>query len=131
MSQISGAVVGITAVLISVFVPLLFFSGAQGKIFTQFAATMAIAIGFSAFFALSLTPALCATLLKPIPKGHHVEKKGFFGWFNRTFSKGTHGYEGWVAKLIKRAVPMLAVYIGLAAVGRPAGMCASPPLPAV
>lgn len=116
MSQISGAVVGITAVLISVFVPLLFFSGAQGKIFTQFAATMAIAIGFSAFFALSLTPALCATLLKPIPKGHHVEKKGFFGWFNRTFSKGTHGYEGWVAKLIKRAVPMLAVYIGLAAV---------------
>ena len=116
MSQISGAVVGITAVLISVFVPLLFFSGAQGKIFTQFAATMAIAIGFSAVFALSLTPALCATLLKPIPKGHHVEKKGFFGWFNRTFSKGTHGYEGWVAKLIKRAVPMLAVYIGLAAV---------------
>ena len=116
MSQISGAVVGITAVLVSVFVPLLFFSGAQGKIFTQFAATMAIAIGFSAFFALSLTPALCATLLKPIPKGHHVEKKGFFGWFNRTFSKGTHGYEGWVAKLIKRAVPMLAVYIGLAAV---------------
>ena len=116
MSQISGAVVGITAVLISVFVPLLFFSGAQGKIFIQFAATMAIAIGFSAFFALSLTPALCATLLKPIPKGHHEEKKGFFGWFNRTFSKGTHGYEGWVAKLMKRGVPMIAVYIALAGV---------------
>ena len=116
MSQISGAVIGITAVLISVFVPLLFLSGASGKIFTQFAATMAIAIAFSAFFALSLTPALCATLLKPIPKGHHEEKKGFFGWFNRTFSKGTHKYESIVAKVLKHAVPMLVVYAALGGV---------------
>ncbi|WP_049248855.1 efflux RND transporter permease subunit [Neisseria elongata] len=116
MSQISGAVIGITAVLISVFLPLLFFTGASGKIYTQFAATMAIAIAFSAFFALSLTPALCATLLKPIPKGHHEEKKGFFGWFNRTFSKGTHKYESIVAKVLKHAVPMLVVYAALGGV---------------
>ena len=116
MSQISGAVIGITAVLISVFLPLLFFTGASGKIYTQFAATMAIAIAFSAFFALSLTPALCATLLKPIPKGHHEEKKGFFGWFNRTFSKGTHKYESIVAKVLKHAVPMLVVYAVLGGV---------------
>lgn len=116
MSQISGAVIGITAVLISVFLPLLFFTGASGKIYTQFAATMAIAIAFSAFFALSLTPALCATLLKPIPKGHHEEKKGFFGWFNRTFSKGTHKYESAVAKVLKHAVPMLVVYAALGGV---------------
>ena len=116
MSQISGAVIGITAVLISVFLPLLFFTGASGKIYTQFAATMAIAIAFSAFFALSLTPALCATLLKPIPKGHHEEKKGFFGWFNRTFSKGTHKYESVVAKVLKHAVPMLVVYAALGGV---------------
>lgn len=116
MLQISGAVIGITAVLISVFLPLLFFTGASGKIYTQFAATMAIAIAFSAFFALSLTPALCATLLKPIPKGHHEEKKGFFGWFNRTFSKGTHKYESIVAKVLKHAVPMLVVYAVLGGV---------------
>ena len=116
MSQISGAVIGITAVLISVVLPLLFFTGASGKIYTQFAATMAIAIAFSAFFALSLTPALCATLLKPIPKGHHEEKKGFFGWFNRTFSKGTHKYESIVAKVLKHAVPMLVVYAALGGV---------------
>ena len=116
MSQISGAVIGITAVLISVFLPLLFFTGASGKIYTQFAATMAIAIAFSAFFALSLSPALCATLLKPIPKGHHEEKKGFFGWFNRTFSKGTHKYESVVAKVLKHAVPMLVVYAALGGV---------------
>ena len=116
MSQISGAVIGITAVLISVFLPLLFFTGASGKIYTQFAATMAIAIAFSAFFALSLTPALCATLLKPIPKGHHEEKKGFFGWFNRTFSKGTHKYESIVAKVLKHTVPMLVVYAALGGV---------------
>ncbi|MDO5059504.1 MAG: efflux RND transporter permease subunit [Neisseria sp.] len=111
MGQISGAVIGITAVLVSVFLPLLFFTGASGKIYTQFAATMAVAIAFSAFFALTLTPALCATLLKPIPKGHHAEKKGFFGWFNRKFSDGTHKYEGWVAKVLKRGAPMMVVYL--------------------
>ncbi|WP_373741212.1 efflux RND transporter permease subunit [Neisseria sp.] len=113
MGQISGAVIGITAVLISVFVPLAMFTGATGKIYYQFAVTMAIAIAFSAFLALSLTPALCATMLKPIPKGHHEEKKGFFGWFNRKFTRTTHRYEGWVAKFLKRAGRMMVVYVAL------------------
>lgn len=93
MGQISGAVIGITAVLISVFVPLAMFSGATGNIYKQFALTMASSIAFSAFLALTLTPALCATMLKTIPKGHHEEKKGFFGWFNKKFNSWTHGYE--------------------------------------
>ena len=75
MGQISGAVIGITAVLMSVFVPLAMFSGATGNIYKQFALTMAASIGFSAFLALTLTPALCATMLKPIQNGHHEEKK--------------------------------------------------------
>lgn len=116
MGQISGAVIGITAVLVSVFIPLAMFSGATGNIYRQFAITMAIAIGFSAFFALTLTPALCATMLKAIPKGHHEEKKGFFGWFNRKFTNGTHRYEGWVGKLLRKSGRMMVVYAALAAV---------------
>lgn len=114
MGQISGAVIGITAVLISVFVPMTQFSGATGKIYYQFAATMAFAIAFSAFLALSLTPALCATLLKPIPKGHHEEKKGFFGWFNRKFDKLTHRYSGVITKVLRHTFVMMIVYIALA-----------------
>lgn len=113
MGQISGAVVGITAVLISVFIPLAMFSGATGKIFYQFALTMAFAIAFSAFLALSLTPALCATLLKPIPKGHHEQKGGFFGWFNRVFDKGTHRYTGFVGKLLNKTLAMVVVYLAV------------------
>lgn len=116
MTQISGAVIGITAVLVSVFVPLAMFSGATGNIYRQFAVTIAIAIAFSAFFALTLTPALCATLLKPVAKGHHVEKKGPFGWFNRKFTSLTHGYEGWVAKVLRKSGRMLLVYLALGAV---------------
>ena len=115
MSQISGAVIGITAVLISVFVPLAMFSGATGNIYRQFALTMALAIAFSAFLALSLTPALCGTLLKPVAKGHHMEKSGFFGWFNRSFSAATHGYEGVVARLLRRSLGLMLVYLALAA----------------
>ncbi len=115
MGQISGAVIGITAVLISVFVPMTQFSGATGNIYYQFAATMALAIAFSAFLALSLTPALCATFLKPIPKGHHAEKKGFFGWFNRVFDKGTHRYSNAVQGVLKRSVSMFVVYLALIA----------------
>ncbi|WP_274572097.1 efflux RND transporter permease subunit [Neisseria leonii] len=116
MGQISGAVIGITAVLISVFIPLAMFSGATGNIYRQFAVTMAIAIAFSAFFALTLTPALCASMLKALPKGHHEEKKGFFGWFNRKFSDGTHRYESRVAKLLRKSARMMAVYVALAVV---------------
>ena len=102
-----------TVVLISVFVPLAFFSGAIGNIYRQFAAVMVSAIAFSAFLALSLTPALCATLLKPVEAGHHIDKRGFFGWFNRRFARTAKGYEGWVAKLIHRGGRMLIVYIAV------------------
>ncbi|MBV7433635.1 efflux RND transporter permease subunit [Cardiobacteriaceae bacterium TAE3-ERU3] len=112
MGQISGAVIGITVVLISVFVPLAFFPGATGNIYRQFALVMAAAIGFSAFMALSLTPALCATFLKP-PK--HEEKKGFFGLFNRGVKRTTKGYERFLTKLIRRSYFMMAVFAALTA----------------
>ncbi|MDE2402599.1 MAG: efflux RND transporter permease subunit [Burkholderiales bacterium] len=115
MGQITGAIVGITVVLVSVFIPMAFFSGSVGNIYRQFSLSMVASMLFSAFLALSLTPALCATLLKPIPQGHH-EKSGFFGWFNRSFTATTHGYEGWIAKLLKRGGRILIVYLVLVAV---------------
>ncbi|WP_159990525.1 multidrug efflux RND transporter permease subunit [Pelistega ratti] len=111
MPQISGAIVGITLVLVTVFTPLLFMSGSSGVIYRQFAVAMAISIAFSGFLALTFTPALCATILKQIPKGHHQEQKGFFGWFNRTFDKVTHRYSAWVAKLIKRTFLMMFTWL--------------------
>ncbi|MDQ5925743.1 MAG: multidrug efflux pump, partial [Pseudomonadota bacterium] len=109
MGQISGAIVGITVVLVSVFIPMAFFSGSVGNIYKQFSLSMVSSILFSAFLALSLTPALCATLLKPAADDHH-EKKGFFGWFNRAFSSTTHGYESWAARLVKRGGRTLIIY---------------------
>ncbi|MFC6047104.1 efflux RND transporter permease subunit, partial [Methylobacterium hispanicum] len=97
MGQITGAIVGITSVLVAVFVPLAFFPGSVGVIYRQFAASMATSIAFSAFLALSLTPALCATLLKPVAAGHGHDKGGFFGWFNRRFRSGTLAYRSGVA----------------------------------
>ncbi len=116
MGQISGAIVGVTVVLISVFVPLAFFAGSVGNIYRQFSVVMAASIGFSAFMALSLTPALCATLLKPVEAGHHHEKRGFFGWFNRRFTRTAKGYEGLVARILKRAARYLFVYAAIAGV---------------
>ncbi len=110
MGQISGAIVGVTVVLVSVFVPLAFFSGAVGNIYRQFSAVMVVSILLSAFLALSLTPALCATLLQPVEAGHHHAKGGFFGWFNRGFSRVAKGYEGVVARLLRRAARWLIVY---------------------
>ena len=83
MAQITGAIIGITLVLIAVFVPMAFFPGSVGIIYRQFSVTMVAAIAFSALLALSLTPALCATLLKPVEAGHGHARKGVFGWFNR------------------------------------------------
>ncbi len=114
MGQISGAIIGVTVVLISVFVPLAFFAGSTGNIYRQFAAVMVASIGFSAFMALSLTPALCATLLKPVDEGHH-EKRGFFGWFNRSFNRTAKGYESVVARMLKRAARYLAIYVAIVA----------------
>ncbi|MGJ7523175.1 efflux RND transporter permease subunit [Variovorax sp. LT1P1] len=113
MQQISGAIIGVTVVLISVFVPLAFFAGSTGNIYRQFSAVMVTSIAFSAFMALSLTPALCATLLKPVEQGSHHEKKGFFGWFNRGFSRTAKGYEGVVARLLKRAARYLIIYVAI------------------
>ena len=113
MSQISGAIIGVTVVLISVFVPLAFFAGSVGNIYRQFSAVMVTSIAFSAFLALSLTPALCATLLKPVEAGHHHAKTGFFGWFNRGFSRTAKNYEGLVARLLRRAARYLIIYVAI------------------
>ncbi|MEJ2802943.1 efflux RND transporter permease subunit [Comamonadaceae bacterium PP-2] len=110
MGQISGAIIGVTVVLISVFVPLAFFAGSTGNIYRQFSATMATSIAFSAFLALSLTPALCATLLKPVAAGHNHEKKGFFGWFNRGFTRTSKRYESGLSKLVRRSGRMMIIY---------------------
>ena len=116
MGQISGAIIGVTVVLIAVFVPLAFFSGSVGNIYRQFSAVMVCSIGFSAFMALSLTPALCATLLKQVEAGHHHAKSGFFGWFNRGFSSTAKNYESLVARLLQRAGRYLVIYGAIIAV---------------
>jgi multidrug efflux pump len=110
MGQIQGAIIGVTVVLISVFVPLAFFAGSTGNIYRQFAAVMVSSISFSAFMALSLTPALCATLLRQVEAGHHVEKRGFFGGFNRLFRRTAKGYESLVARILRRAARYLILY---------------------
>jgi multidrug efflux pump len=118
MGQISGAIIGVTVVLIAVFVPLAFFSGSVGNIYRQFSVVMVSSIAFSAFLALSLTPALCATLLKPVEAGHAHAKTGFYGWFNRGFARTAKGYESVVSRLLKKAGRYLVIYAAIiAAVG--------------
>jgi multidrug efflux pump len=117
MSQIQGAIVGITVVLISVFVPLAFFTGAVGNIYRQFSTVMVASIAFSAFMALSLTPALCGVLLRPVEAGHHHARSGLFGLFNRNFDKVTHGYESMVGRALGRVgrrvmLMLFAVIVG-------------------
>jgi multidrug efflux pump len=110
MSQIVAAIVGITVTLVSVFVPMAFFGGSVGNIYRQFSLVMVSSMLFSAFLAQSLTPALCATLLKPVEAGHHHEKRGFFGWFNRGFSRTAKNYEGWVARILTRTGRFMIVF---------------------
>ncbi|HSI28536.1 MAG: multidrug efflux RND transporter permease subunit [Methylophilus sp.] len=106
MSQISGAVVGITAVLVSVFIPMAFFSGAVGNIYRQFSLSLSVSIAFSAFLALSLTPALCVTLLR-----HETGKKaGFFVWFNRSFQRLTERYTSLTGGLLNKPLRWLAIF---------------------
>ena len=112
MRQISGAIVGITVVLVSVFVPMAFFDGAVGNIYRQFAVTLAVSIAFSAFLALSLTPALCASMLRPIDAGHH-EKRGFFGWFNRAFARLTARYTARVSGVLARPARFGLAYLAV------------------
>ncbi len=111
MGQITGAIIGITLVLTAVFVPMAFFPGAVGIIYQQFSLTMVVSILFSGFLALSLTPALCATFLKPI-KGHH-ERRGFFGWFNRKFDRTSRGYSRMVGGVTRRAGRYMLIYLAL------------------
>ncbi|MFM2251738.1 MAG: hypothetical protein RJB68_75, partial [Pseudomonadota bacterium] len=113
MTQISGAIIGVTVVLIAVFVPLAFFSGSVGNIYRQFSTVMVASIAFSAFLALSLTPALCATLLKPVVAGHAHASTGFFGWFNRRFTSTAKGYESVVQRLLKKAGRYLVIYVAI------------------
>jgi multidrug efflux pump len=111
MRQITGAVIGITLVLTAVFIPMAFFPGAVGVIYQQFSLTMVVSILFSALLALSLTPALCASFLKPV-SGHH-ERRGFFGLFNRALDRVSRAYGNTVAALLKRTGRVMIVYLAV------------------
>ena len=113
MSQISGAIVGITLVLIAVFVPMAFFPGSVGIVYRQFSVTMVAAIAFSALLAMSLTPALCATLLKPVKAGHAHARKGVFGAFNRLLDGIKGRYTGVVVGSLSRIGRLMLVYAAL------------------
>jgi len=110
MGQIQGALVGIALVLSAVFVPMAFFGGTTGAIYRQFSVTIVSAMVLSVLVALILTPALCATLLKPVKEGPQHEKKGFFGWFNRWFDKGAKRYQNGITRIIKRSARWLILY---------------------
>ncbi|WP_448169045.1 efflux RND transporter permease subunit [Burkholderia ambifaria] len=111
MEQITSALVGVALVLSAVFVPVAFSGGSVGAIYRQFSLTIVSAMVLSVLVALILTPALCATILKPVPQGHHEEKKGFFGWFNRTFDRNRDRYTGGVHHVIKRSGRWMLIYL--------------------
>ncbi|MFQ2004969.1 efflux RND transporter permease subunit [Aeromonas veronii] len=116
MTQITGALVGIALVLSAVFVPMAFFGGSTGAIYRQFSLTIVSAMVLSVLVALILTPALCATLLKPMKHGEFGAKRGFFGWFNRVFDAGTNRYQSGVRKVIKQGVRYSLIYGAMLAV---------------
>ena len=110
MDQITGALIGISLVLTAVFIPMAFFRGSVGTIYRQFSLALVSSMLFSTFLAMSLTPALCATLLKPIPKGHNHQKHGLFGWFNRSFAKATTSYQFTVARILRYRRIFMALF---------------------
>jgi multidrug efflux pump len=110
MGQITGALVGIALVLSAVFVPMAFFSGSTGAIYRQFSITIVSAMILSVIVAIVLTPALCATMLKPT-KHDPYEKKGFFGWFNRGFDRTNKFYQGSVSHVVRRKWRYLLIYV--------------------
>ncbi len=109
MGQITGALVGIALVLSAVFVPMAFFGGSTGVIYRQFSITVVSAMILSVVVALTLTPALCATMLKPISHDHY-EKGGFFGWFNRNFNRATNKYQSGVRNMIGKTGRYMLIY---------------------
>ncbi|AJJ09107.1 RND transporter, hydrophobe/amphiphile efflux-1 family protein [Yersinia rohdei] len=111
MGQIQGALVGIALVLSAVFIPMAFFGGTTGAIYRQFSITIVSAMVLSVLVALILTPALCATMLKPIKAGHHQAKGGFFGWFNRTFDRSARSYERGVARVLHHSLRYMLLYL--------------------
>ncbi len=111
MGQIQSALVGIALVLSAVFVPMAFFGGTTGAIYRQFSITIVSAMVLSVLVAMILTPALCATLLKPIAKGHHHGKRGFFGWFNRMFNRNTERYERGVGRILHASGRYMVIYL--------------------
>ena len=110
MREISGALVGITLVLSAVFIPMAFFGGSTGIIYRQFSVTIVSAMVLSVLVAMTLTPALCATLLKARNGKGHGAQHGFFGWFNRTFERASAGYERWVGVVLRRWGRSLLLY---------------------
>jgi multidrug efflux pump len=110
MGEITSALVGIALVLSAVFLPMSFFGGSTGAIYRQFSVTIVSAMVLSVLVALILTPALCASLLKPVAKGEFAERRGFFGWFNRNFATAVSRYQAGAGKVIGRPLPALIVY---------------------
>ncbi len=113
MNEITGALIGIALVLSAVFVPMAFFGGSQGVIYRQFSITIVSAMALSVIVALVLTPALCATMLKPVAAGHHDDKKGFFGWFNRSFNDVSSRYQGSVRGILGKSGRWMAIYAAI------------------
>ena len=113
MGQIFGAIVGITVVLSAVFIPMAFFSGSVGAIYRQFAVTLVMTMGFSALLAISLTPALCATLFKGMSTEQMEHHTGFFGWFTRFFNNTTNGYMRGATGMVKRPLRALALFLAI------------------
>ena len=116
MTQIQGALVGIAMVLSAVLLPMAFFGGSTGVIYKQFSITIVSAMGLSVLVALIFTPALCATMLKPIdPEKHGQPKRGFFGWFNRMFDRSVVSYENGVKRMVTHKLPAFVVYLVIVA----------------
>jgi len=113
MGQITGALIGISLVLTAVFIPMAFFGGSVGEIYRQFSLTLVSCMLFSIFLAMSLTPALCASLLKPVEKGYHLRKKGFFGWFNRGFAATRKNYESFLGRMLTKTPRYLCIYLAI------------------
>src|SRR5260370_4722528 len=122
MEELSGPVVGIALVLSAVFVPTAFIPGITGRLYQQFAVTVAISVLLSAFNALTLSPALAALLLRPRTQGRGLLRR-FFDWFNRSFERATEGYVRWSAALIRKTVVVVVLLVAFALAG---GVFASP-----